>query len=362
MKKLLLALPLICSCGGTSDGGGDSAGGLSGIPEIAPLVADSLPSSLQASSLLTKSRGDLRLLTTGDDLAVLFSSGSYGKISGGTGNGFINSILEDLDYRFTELKTRFESSTPTCFSNTAQSHEFDFSELAGDAGTSVEGALKISLDLQCNSYFDTSNPSEQSGNGSGILFGKSGNSYSLALLLNSGDESNSGFGYFAKVSEKGTDEETVDVIFAEGRPVGSSSGGNRALISRIKAKPQLGLYEMAIASNQGNRTSPLSGGTVNYSCGFHGITNGTLVYVSGKSGTSCGSASDFESCLSANTLTDSSALSDCAALKASMTIGTAAEFAEWDFNDVTASLSDETFTAMQIDTATIEGKSTAVSE
>jgi hypothetical protein len=356
----IVGLPLVVSCGGASDGAG---GGLSDIPEIAPLVAQSLPSSLQApSTLLLAPRGHFGVLDTGDDLAVLFKTGSFGKISGGNGNGFINSLLEDLDYRFTELKNRLKDSTPKCFTATATAHQFDFSQLAGNAGTSVEDALKISLDLQCNDYFDTTNPGEQSGEGSGMLFGKSGDDYSLALLLNSGSESDSGFGYFAKVSNKGASDEVVDMIFAEGRPVGSSSGGNRSLVSRIKAKPQEGVYEMAIASNQGNRTSPLSGGTVNYSCGFHGITNGTLVYVKGKSGSTCSSASDFEACLSASTLDDSSALSDCNALKASMSIGSSSEFSAWDHNDVTASLSDETVTAMQIKTTAIQAITSAAKD
>jgi hypothetical protein len=358
---LIVGLPLVVSCGGASDGAG--GGGLSDIPEIAPLVAQSLPSSLQApTSLLLAAREDFRTLDTGDDLAVLFKTGSFGKISGGNGNGYINSLLEDLDYRFTELKNRFKDNTPKCFSSTATAHEFDFSHLAGNAGTSVQGALKISLDLQCNDYFDTTNPGEQSGEGSGMLFGKSGDDYSLALLLKSGSESDSGFGYFAKVSNKGTSDEVVDMIFAEGRPVGSTSGGNRSLVSRIKAKPQAGYYEMAIASNQGNRTSPLSGGTVNYSCGFHGITNGTLVYVKGKSGSTCSSATDFESCLSASTLDASSALSDCNTLKGLMTIGSSTEFGAWDHNDVTAGLSDETVTAMQIKTTAIEAITTATKD
>ena len=354
----IIGLPLVVSCGGASDGAG--GGGLSDIPEIAPLVAQSLPSSLQApTSLLLAARDNFRILDTGDDLAVLFKVGSFGKISGGTGNGYINSLLEDLDYRFTELKNRFKDNTPKCFTSTATAHEFDFSHLAGNAGTSVQDALKISLDLQCNDYFDTSNPGEQSGEGSGMLFGKSGDDYSLSLLLNSGSETDSGFGYFAKVSNKGTSDEVVDMIFAEGRP---ASGDNRTLVSRIKAKPQAGYYEMAIASNQANRTSPLSGGTVNYSCGFHGITNGTLVYVKGKSGSTCSSATDFEACLSASTLDASSALSDCNTLKGFMTIGSSSEFSAWDHNDVTASLSVETVTAMQIKTTAIEAITTATKD
>jgi hypothetical protein len=257
----------------------------------------------------------------------MFKTGSYGKISGGNGSGYINALLEDLDYRMNEVKTRFSDSAPNCFSGTPVANEFNLSAVTDHTNT-VADALKLSLDLQCRDLFNTSAPGEMSGTGSGMVFGKNaaGTDYSLGLVLNEKNVASSAFGYIAKVSAKGTANETVDVIFGEGRPSGANAG-QKALVARVRAKPQSGFYEMMLASPVGGGTNPISiaGGAAGFGCGFRGVTNGTLVYLAGTynasdaacSGTS-GDNGAFAICLSASDLS-STTLASCDTLKASMT-------------------------------------------
>jgi hypothetical protein len=243
----------------------------------------------------------------------------------------------------------------------------DFSAL-GSGTASVTAMLKISLDLQCYDLFNTDNPGEQSGSGSGMIFGKNGDDYSLGLLLNSQTESNSAFSYFAKVTDKGATTEKVDLIFAESRPVGSTTNpGGLSSLTRIMAQPQSQVYEMAIAASDGSRGNPISGGSPNISCGFHGITNGTLVYIKAidqaGGSTTCSAGYTTELCLSATDLTASAGgVSDCATIKAAMTIGTSSDIDDWDYNDVTVAKSADLYTAMQINTTTIQGKSSSTSD
>ncbi len=369
----------ITACGSSGDDG--DGGALSVLPAIAPLVLESLPSSLQSSAafsvfgddFITTPRGKRVELFSADSaaataVAVMFKTGSYGKISGGTGSGYINSMLEDLDYRIDLVKDQFSGTAPNCFSATAVATEFDFSTVTDHTNT-VQAALKLSLDLQCRSLFDTTNPGEQSGDGSGVVFGKNsdGSSYSLGLVLNEKDVASSAFGYVAKVSNSGTASETVDVIFAEGRPAGSSAGA-KALVSRIKAQPQGGIYEMMLASPQPGAVSPMSGGNAGFGCGFYGVTNGTLVYMKGTyidSGMSCSDTSGdngaFEICLNASDLS-STAVSTCDALKASMTIVTASEADDFNYTKVTTADSAAIFNAIQFDTSAIDAATSETDE
>lgn len=344
-------------------------GSFNDIPALAPLVQQALPSSLQISGTALFRTLDFKPQALGSShLETLFKTGSYGKISGDNAKGYINSLLEDLDGRFAELQGRFEEA-PACYSAASQEHEFDFSAL-GTTDASVTSMLKISLDLQCRDIF-TQTAGDQSGSGSGILFGKKDSNYSLALLLNSQTETSSGFGYYAKVTEKGTDNETVNLIFAEARPTGSStSPGGLSSLARILAKPKAKVYEMAIAASDASRGNPVGGGGENpsISCGFHAITNGTLVYAkgidrsgSGPSTCSTGSGYTTELCLNATDLSAASGgVTDCDALKAAMTIGTSTEIEDWDYNDVEATDAGTLYEAMKINTDTILGKTAAV--
>jgi hypothetical protein len=349
---------LISACGSKGDG-------LTEIPELAPLVQTSLPSSLQISGTQLFAAQDYTPNALDSTyLESLFKTGSYGKISGGNGKGYINAMLEDLDYRFNELKTRFSDNPPTCFSNTAEQVEFDFTGVSNST-TSVDNMLKITLDLQCNDYFGSA-PGEQSGEGSGLLFGKKDNDYSLVLLLNSKTESNSAFGYYAKVTGKDTDDEAVNLIFAEARPSGSTTNpSGLSAVARIFAKPKAKVYEMAIAASDASRGNPISGGaSPNISCGFHGITNGTLVYVKAIDQTSgsstCANAYSTELCLNATDLSAAAGgVSECATIKAAMTIGTSTDIDDWDYTDVTTAKSAALYTAMTINTDAIKAKTTA---
>ena len=347
----------VLACGKKGDGGFNE------IPALAPLVQQSLPSSLKASGSARFSTDDFSILAlASSNIETLFKTGSYGKLSGGNGKGYINSMLEDLDSRFDELSERFEEA-PDCFSNTAQTHEFDFSAI-GDA--SVASTLKISLDLQCRDLFGGSG--DQSGAGSGMLFGKSENNYSLALLLNAKNETNSGFGYYAKVSNKGADDEEVNMIFAESRPSGSTTApSGLSSLARIKAKPKAKIYEMAMAASDPSRGNPISGGTVGLSCGFHAVTDGTNVYVKAIDRTAGGTCSGgaggnyvTELCLKASDLSANSSVSDCASVKASMTIGSSDDLDAWDYNDTTTAKATDLYNVMKINTATIEGKTSDV--
>lgn len=361
MKTILFSSVMIgfLVFSGCSKSNSDSGSGLDSVPIVAPIVDSAAPAALKAnatgfffsfnklSTKIAKLFGIPSAFATApsdanikSDLQSIFK-GTYGKLSGGDATGYINSLLEDLDGRMSELKTRFAGKTVTCMNNASKSFNLDLS--------SVNEAFQLSLDLQCKDMFGGAG--DQSYAGSGMAFGKnSDGDYSLWLGLN--HSATSGFGYAAKVSHPDSDtDKTVDLIFVEGEAQFS-----RATIAKLRAKPSSNSYELVYRSTSPNAISPISGGSstsLGYSLDL--ISDGTLIYVQGVYWTSgqntCGVATPFTACLNASDL--STATDDCTTLSNSFTIATRANLTTMSCPTIpTPSVSELTFfNAIQISSA-----------
>jgi hypothetical protein len=230
-------------------------------------------------------------------------------------------------------------------SKTATDYTFDLSSV----DSTNADTLKLTLNLQCRDLFNSSSSSEQSGTGSGMVFGKSGNNYSLMLVLMEKNVTDSGFAYAAKVTDKGSTDEVADMIFAEARPSGSTYGA-RNVVARVRAKQKKGIFEMVLGSTYVSALNSTSGTSSNMGCGIFGITDGTYIYAKGeyRSSGSCTGTPNMEICLNASTgnATASGDVSACNTLKASMTIGTAANLETLDSTVVTTA--DQTAMATAI--------------
>lgn len=358
MKQLWLVLPFALAVVlGCSKDSANTA--FSSFPALATAVDGAAPSGLKktrqgffaiSDDLLAGRISDSALKTA---LQAMFR-GSYGKLSGGNGTGYLNSYLEDLDTRFNEIKTRFASKTPTCMSNTAQTYTIDMSGLESTLATT----LKQDLDVQCYDLFDTTNATEQSGSGSGMLFGKSGDNYSLMLTLNTKGTANSGFGYAGRVKNKGKTDEEVELIFGEA----NQAAYTRMTVAKLKAKPTAKTYELLVVSSQPSGMNPVSGGSPNLGCGFRIISDGTYISTQGVylgAGSDCNTGPDaFDACYDVDL--NSVAGSNCTTLKTSYTIGAAADLGSLTQSDFTGK-NDTIFNALQINIDAVKAKATSTS-
>lgn len=320
---------------------------MSGMPSVAPIVNAAAPSSLRATSSSSALNHFLRVQewainlwgipslraavsasTVATELTAFFK-GTYGKLSGGNAVGFINALLEDLDYRMTELKNRSSGMAPSCTTATPGSYTVD--------GSFIDNTFKLSIDVQCSSLF--SGAGDQSYSGSGMVFGKSTTgSYSLWLGLN--HDASSGFGYAANVvSPDSASDKAVDMIYMEGE-----SQYSRGSVARLKAKPSTSTYELVFVSNAPYSISPISGDKAYFGCGLNMISNGTLIYISGShqsTGSSCSSSSEvFTTCLNATDLSENSTSGACTTLSSSFTIST--DLTTISYSDVATPSSSET--------------------
>jgi hypothetical protein len=184
------------------------------------------------------------------------------------------------------------------------------------------------------------------------------------LLLNEKNVANSGFGYFAKVANRGETNEEVNLIFAEARPSGSTTGQLSSL-TRVRALPNSGVFEIAMAASTPTRSNPFNNtpAKVGLGCGFHAVTNGTVVFVKGIDHSTgpdtCSGAYSTTLCLNASNLSSASAGS-CDSIRDNMTIGTTANLTNWDYSDTSTSVGTSLFNAMQINGSVIQGKTSSV--
>lgn len=346
MRTLILAVFVAVTLGLTGCGNG-----LSDYPAVAELAIKALPSSLKPTSSVSLNGFSFpgrNVVSTSDassSIQAIFK-GSYGKLSGGQATGYVNSLLEDLDSRFTELKSRSFS----CSSATSNTYTVDLSAI----DTSLASTLQLEMDVQCYNLF--TGAGDQSGTGSGMLFGKKDSNYSMMLLLNSKGTSGDTFGYAAKVTGKGTDSETVDLIFGESR-----NEYSRGLVARIRSKTNTGVYEFVLASDKPSGVNPVSGNPVATGCGLRMISDGTYVYGAGKyksSGSDCSSPSSYEVCLNASDLSAASPSTACDTLKTTFTLGDYSTLGNLDGDDVSGKYTN-IYNALQIDTDAVKAKASA---
>ncbi len=386
MEHRKLAAMAVMSAVGLSACGGDGEG--FDIEEVAPIVNSAAPAALKvsASASIWKRSSDVfaslsqlllptpavaqTVTTPAQSIQAMFT-GTFGKISGGDGTGYINSLLEDMDSRMTEVETRFAEGAPDCLSNTAQDHEFDLG---------VHADAKVTLPIQCIDEF-AQGEGEQSRPGSGMVFGQSDTAAGVVLLLKhrtstasgGSDSMDAGFGYAASISGKGTTDEAVQMVFGQFNSSGSFNADpyDAPTIARVYAKPSTNTYELALAGYNPSTGKPMSGGDSNVGCGLHLKSDGTYIYAKGYkqasgsqclgSGSSAGSdfVGSFEICLNAADMSDATAGSCNTLRDATSNLGTLTAF---DYTAVSDSGDSATiFSGLNIGSEAIAAKATATS-
>lgn len=280
-----------------------------GVPDLAPIVADATPTALKPSRGLNHLSPIIPARDINADAVTYLQNmfqGTYGKLSGGNGTGYINAQLEDVDYRLDEINTR-SASGAACLSNTSKDHTINL--------TAINSILDLTLGVQCSSPFNGAG--DQSGPGSGLVFGKNGDDFSIWLYLNQQNDSDN-FGYFANLKNADTSDKEVDALFLENFPT-----SNRITTSRLKAKPATQTFELVYASTQLD-AGGISGGAAKVGCGFKMISDGSSIYAKGNAvaasrARDCSSQQAFEICVNASDLTtaDSGA---CDTLETSFTM------------------------------------------
>jgi hypothetical protein len=290
-------------------------------PAVAPIVREATPGALQPTAALVVPRalkdmfaalsfvGSARAqvgINVTDSIGALFKD-TYNKISGGSGQGLINSSLEDLDTRMAEVDARGSSSD--CLKAQPQSYRVDV--------TSVSSSLDITLNLQCISgtlmAFGRGQSNPIYNDDAGTTPSGDGMTYSLWLYLQHHYTADSAFGYYANVQNVGTDDEAVDFLYLE-----NSGEIPRIGAFRVKAKPSTKSFEFVYGATDGNGAA---GG--NLLCGFKMISNGKYIWAVGKDlqpDESCSDAAPFTRCLSADDLSEQSSTSPCNALKNAFTM------------------------------------------
>lgn len=273
------------------------------LPQIAPIVASATPEGLRPGSAL-RLQG-FGLTGVNEDAATyimgLFKN-KYGGMSGTTAEGYINSQLTDLDFRLNELASTTGSTevTPTCW----QSAPNDYTVNA----STINPILTLPMKVNCNRKFDQSG-GDQSGKGSGLIFGKSADGVDfyawLTLFQQNGTDV---FGFFGGVknAESAADRE-VDYMFLENFPQ-----FNRVTAARLYAKPSTKTFELHYASGAVNLKGPMATFSAAVGCGMRMISDGNHIYATGRAPLStvqiaptfdCATeAEDFEVCLNAVTL------------------------------------------------------------
>jgi len=375
----LSGLVLITSVSVTACGGGTEFD----IEEVAPIVNSAAPTALRVSATASiwqrgaEAFGSLvRFLepssavaqsvsipTAAESLEAMFT-GTFGKISGGNGTGYINSLLEDMDARMSELESRASEGARACLENAAQDHVFDLG---------VHADAQVTLPVQCRDVFEQSE-GEQSKPGSGLVFGQSDTASGVMLLLKhrtstaeSGTDSlDAGFGYAAVISDRGTDAESVQMVFGQFNTSGTYTADpwDAPTVVRLYAKPSENAYELAMAGESPSTGSPIQNGSSSVGCGFHMKSNADVIYAKGNTaqGMSCASATQipFEICLNASDLSEA-ASGACDTLRdAESKIGTLTAF---DHTTVSDTADNTTiFSGLKITSDEIASKTTSFNE
>jgi len=165
--------------------------------QLLPLISESVNKAKASGFDLTRSK--LNMTATAPEAAEAlrdFLTDNVQSISGLTKAGWIEAYIADLDSRIKEVTSN--EADPTCLSSTAVNVSFD---------TGIAGH-KVTLPLQCVRAFGGG--ADQSGTGSGLAYGRSGNKYYIYLMLAQKEQPNDKFGYVAMVDK---DTDAVDLMF-----------------------------------------------------------------------------------------------------------------------------------------------------
>lgn len=313
-KILLLALfvaTLSCSKKDSDDSSSSSSRLL---PEITPIVKETLAENLQPQSfreLSSEAENLYPMANTPEAIEALsdFFTDNYGNISGQTKQGLIFAYLADVDGRAAEITFTGESQ-PTCLETAAIDVTF----------TATTGHSMV-LKLSCARKFASA--TDQSGEGSGLAYGIDDNYYYLYLMLSQKSTPNDKFGFAAKVNK--TSKE-VEMLFLE-----SNVTYSRVKFANLKANPESKNFEYATAATS-DGVGPISSNTAHVlSHGVRLVSNGNAIKAEGSvvaqtntSGAPMNGAQtyafDASECLSAASLTTTT---DCGSLAFNMSLITA---------------------------------------
>lgn len=265
------------------------------LPEIAPIVLEATPAGLKPSAqFLLKPATNLQDSATSaaSYIEALFKN-TYNGISGTSAQGYINTQIKDLDSRLDEMSRRSSESEAgrQCWLETPQDHTVDAS--------SINPVLTVDMQVNCKDAFGSE---DESGIGSGLVFGKNAASTDfyawLTLYQSNGTDV---FGYLGGVKNaEDPAQREVDYMFLENFPQ-----YGRVSASRLYAKPASNTFELHYASQEADLgAGPGATDSAKVGCGFRMISDGSSIYAIGviSTGMDCTATSDFEICLDATTL------------------------------------------------------------
>lgn len=256
---------------------GSGVRGSTEYPAVAPIVASALPTALRptTTAMILRKLQSFGLfgeaVAAGSDLKTDIQKlylGTYGKLSGGNAQGLINAYLEDMDTRLAELQQRGPFG---CENAEMKTISLDASSILGWSNTD----FNFSIPARC--YDTMSTPYGKSGY---LIWGRDGNTIGIWLFLPQA-ESNAGFGYAAKITNYGADNEKVELLYIENY----YAGGYRTIVSRVNAERKQNKYEIVFSSNKPGAVAPVSGtysGGSTMACFFHMKSDGSQVNISAK--------------------------------------------------------------------------------
>lgn len=288
---------------------GSGVRGSTEYPAVAPIVASALPTALRptTTAMILRKLQSFGLfgeaVAAGSDLKTDLQKlylGTFGKLSGGNAQGLINTYLEDMDTRLAELQQRGPFG---CENAEIKTISLDASSILGWSNTD----FNFSIPARCYDTMDT--PYGKSGY---LIWGRDGSTIGIWLFLPQ-SESNAGFGYAAKITNYGSDNEKVELLYIENY----YAGGYRTIVSRVNAERRQNKYEMVFASNKPGAVSPVSGtynGGSTMACFFHMKSDGSQVNISArrKTGLDCSSLPSAEAaCFDGSSLSEVGTNSAC---------------------------------------------------
>lgn len=237
--------------------------------QLLPLISESVNKAKASGFDLTRSK--LNVTATAPEAAEAlrdFLSDNVQSISGITKAGWIEAYIADLDSRIKEVTSN--EADPTCLSSTAVNVSFD---------TGIAGH-QVTLPLQCVRAFGGG--ADQSGTGSGLAYGRSGNKYYIYLMLAQKEQANDKFGYAAMVDK---DTDVVDLMFLE-----KSTTWNRNKFFHLKTAPNPKRFELVVAGSS-DGVGPASTQTAHIlSAGTRFVSNDSFLRAEGTAATNTSAA------------------------------------------------------------------------
>lgn len=252
-----------------------------GAPMVKPPVDDSTPDALKSdgSGLRTPISTETLNMSGVARLQKALTD-SRGAINGGTCNGIVGCSLQALDVRIAEVNKRTEENKKKCQDAAAVDYKF--------------GVLNESLTLkvQCHDIFADNGTH---GDNSGIIFGKSGDLFSIGMTL---QQSEGMYAYVATYDQATDVVNFLEPYFNTGTTVATTS------LTRLQANRKDKSYELAYAASSDG---------YGLMCGVHMISDGTTIFAKGRFPTTndqeCADVAEETLCVKASDL--SAVSGDC---------------------------------------------------